>query len=90
MDPAQAQCASDHCCSEFTACGGSPDCLAVAACFFQCIQSADAGMMDNGNMCRMQCEADASATGASDFDAGFMCFRMNCSNIHGGRDAAAD
>jgi hypothetical protein len=87
-DFSQAQCASNNCCPEYTACEMSADCLVVATCFSQC-QMAGAATDD---ACRMQCQVDASATGSADFGTAFACYQANCAPFGsgGGNDAGSD
>jgi hypothetical protein len=73
------QCAVQDCCSQFTACAGSSDCAAVAACFVACQVDGGTG----GSGCRTQCEANASTAAKSGFDAAFTCVNTNCANAKG-------
>jgi hypothetical protein len=85
----QAQCAADNCCMEFTACQQSADCLVVAACFAQCVAGAIG--QSSADLCNMQCQADASATGSATFGSAYTCATLSgCLNPGLGDDAGSD
>jgi hypothetical protein len=83
---ADLACVSANCCTPMTTCVGANDCLAIVTCVAGCGSTTpDAASDAGGGTCIPGCEADASATGQSDFTSLLTCILTNCQ--HGGGDA---
>jgi hypothetical protein len=87
QNPSAKACVSQNCCAQLTACFSDPACGSSAICF----QSNCPGTVtqQEAQQCAAECAPDASAGGASEFNAVFTCFDDDCIGDGGASDAGS-